>query len=118
MVALPGLDSYSDDQLRELRALSPAFARYETLLKNGISSELHGQRHKAWMKCAAATLLKNAATPDICRYWSDEADAILETAWFDAGLADKPAALFALGKHGAQELNLSSDIDVLIVAEP
>lgn len=70
------------------------------------------------MACAAATLFKTAPTSTVCRFWSDEADAILAAAWRDCGLERRPAALFALGKHGARELNLSSDIDLLVVADP
>jgi glutamate-ammonia-ligase adenylyltransferase len=118
VVALPGLSSYSPEQLRELRAWSPAFARYEQLVQEGLADPLRARRHKAWMSCVGATYFKSAAPSSITLYWSDEADAILRQAWQECGLADKPAALFALGKHGAQELNLSSDIDVLLVADP
>lgn len=67
--------------------------------------------------CVAATVLRTAATADICRFWSDVADEVLREVWNESGMSSTNAALFALGKHGAQELNLSSDIDVLIVAE-
>ena len=118
MVALPRLTSYSPDQLHEVRARSPAFSRYEILLSSGVESLLHARRHQAWLECAAATFLRSSTASDVCQFWSQEADAILRAAWKEAGLGDKSAALFALGKHGAEELNLSSDIDVLIVAEP
>ncbi len=118
VVTLPRLGSYVADQLRLVRSKSPAFSRYENLLLSGVSSALHERRHRAWLECAAATFLKSAPPADVCKFWSQEADEILLAAWSESGLAEKPAALFALGKHGAEELNLSSDIDVLIVAEP
>lgn len=117
MVSLPGLDSYSAADLAKVRAFSSAFVRYESLLNSTAGDSPHHRRHRAWLKCVAATVLKSATPAEICRYWSDIADQILREAWFEAGLEGKPAALFALGKHGAQELNLSSDIDVLVVAE-
>jgi glutamate-ammonia-ligase adenylyltransferase len=44
-------------------------------------------------------------------------DQILATAWKMAKLDAEPLALFALGKLGASELNLSSDVDIVVVKE-
>ncbi len=40
----------------------------------------------------------------------------LEIAMSDSGLARPPFAVLALGKHGGEELNYSSDIDLVLVA--
>src|SRR5690606_29150178 len=78
----------------------------------------HHRRHRAWLGCVAATFHARAPAADICRAWSLTGDEVLRDLWSEAGLDHKSVALFALGKHGAGELNLSSDIDVLVVAEP
>lgn len=119
MVTLPGLDSYTSDQLAHARRASPAFARYERLLVDPACPSLHARRHRAWCECVLATLFETASTETVCAYWSDTADVLLRETWAACGLeAETGAVLVALGKHGARELNLSSDIDVMIVAEP
>ena len=117
MVTLPGLESYTPEQLGQARTLSPAFARYESLLPRIPPADLHAHRHLAWLKCALATFFQTATAAEICEAWSDTADVLLQRAWSESGLDHFDAALFALGKHGARELNLSSDIDVMIVAD-
>ncbi len=118
MVTLPGLETYSADQLTKAGQLSPAFGHYERLLQLTTIEPLHGLRHRAWCECVLATFFNTATTSEICAYWSARADVIVQQAWRETGLHDFEAALFALGKHGAMELNLSSDIDLMIVAEP
>ncbi len=115
MVTLPRLENYSATQLQQARALSPAYARYENLLADGTS--FHARRHRAWMECTLATYFQRATTAEVCAYWTATADTLLREAWGESGLATVDAALFTLGKHGAEELNLSSDIDLMIVAE-
>lgn len=118
VVALPGLDSYSEEQLAMVGSISPAFARYKSLIEDPLVPSTHAVRHRAWCECVAATYLQTASTEAICLYWSQVADEVLKKAWQDSGLDVCEAALFALGKHGAEELNLSSDIDLLIVGDP
>ncbi len=65
-----------------------------------------------------ASNFATATTANVCAYWSAIADEILSAAWREAGLNELDAMLFALGKQGALELNLSSDIDLMLVAEP
>lgn len=117
MVALPRVGAYSESEVAEVRAASPAFARYEELLRNSALDPLHRERHEAWRECVLAEYFKRATTADICAHWSATADRVVRRAWSDAGLDSLACALFALGKQGAEELNLSSDIDVLLVAE-
>ncbi|MFP5518308.1 MAG: glutamine-synthetase adenylyltransferase [Bdellovibrionia bacterium] len=52
----------------------------------------------------------------LCASWSQHADALIHKT-FDYYIKDLPCALFVLGKLGSLELNLSSDIDLMIVAE-
>ena len=117
MVALPGLESYSDEQLFFARGSSQAFARYEKLLDTLDGNSLHAIRHRAWLECVLATFHRTASTRDVCTYWTRIADLILRRVWSECGLGQSDAVMFALGKHGAEELNLSSDIDLLIVSE-
>jgi [glutamine synthetase] adenylyltransferase / [glutamine synthetase]-adenylyl-L-tyrosine phosphorylase len=118
VVALPGLDTYSPEQWERARAVSRALAHYESLLKLPDIETLHARRHRAWMECVMAMYFGTASTKDICSWWSKAADDLLALAWREAGINEYDAVLFALGKHGAEELNLSSDIDVMLVAEP
>lgn len=69
------------------------------------------------MKCTLATYFQTASSEDVCSYWSAVAAELLRKAWRESGLENCDAVLFALGKQGASELNLSSDIDLLIIAE-
>lgn len=118
MVAVPRLESYTPEQLAEASQLSPAFARYRNLLNQPDLGGIHRRRHQAWCEAVAATYFLTASTEDICAHWSDVADELLRAAWFGCGLGKFEALLIALGKQGARELNLSSDIDLLIVGEP
>jgi glutamate-ammonia-ligase adenylyltransferase len=117
VVTLPGLETYSDTQLDTARGASPALARYLQLLADPSTQPLHRQRHRAWCEAVLATYFDKASAADVCAAWSATADHVVEKAWAQSGLSQLPALLVALGKHGAQELNLSSDIDLMIVAE-
>lgn len=118
MVSLPGLDTYTPEQWAEARLKSPALAHYERLLQLNTIDDLHAYRHRSWCECVMATYFATASTKDVCRFWSERADQVLLRAWKETGLDEFDAVLFALGKHGSMELNLSSDIDLLLVAEP
>lgn len=117
MVTLPRLTDYAPTDLARIAGQSPAFAHYGRLLETPTLDPLFAKRHRAWMVCAAATLARGAPAADVCAYWSDVADEILIEAWRQAGLGDLPALLVTLGKHGARELNLSSDVDLMVLAE-
>ncbi len=52
---------------------------------------------------------------DVCLFWSDAADRLLLEAWKQSGCEARGYALLALGKLGSRELNLSSDVDLVIV---
>ena len=118
MVTLPGLDTYSAAELAEVDAQSPAFARYRRMVADHDLDALRARRHRGWTECVAATVLNRASAADVCAFWSHIADDVLSTAWRECGLDQVPALLLAFGKLGAGELNLSSDVDLLIVAEP
>jgi len=118
VVTLPRLSSYTEDELAWARALSPAIHRYLDLLQRPEIDHLHQIRLTAWCECGLATLHNRATAAQVCTFWSQSADRILQRAWQECGLENSEALLLSLGKHGAEELNLSSDLDVMIVARP
>lgn len=123
-VNIKSRQSYSQAQISEMSAFSKAFERYLNLVQQNtpqtLSEILRLERHEAWISCALATFFGTASTADICHYWSQKCDEILQKACDEAqreipGLG--PIALFAFGKLGSEELNMSSDIDVVFVSQ-
>jgi [glutamine synthetase] adenylyltransferase / [glutamine synthetase]-adenylyl-L-tyrosine phosphorylase len=115
-VDVPALTDYSTAELERAKALSPALANY--LNPQAVFGNLARRRHDLWSRAALATLLKKSTPQTITKFWSDSADLFLSEAWASAGLDTLPAVLLGLGKLGAQELNLSSDVDLIVVSEP
>ncbi|RYZ70266.1 MAG: hypothetical protein EOP05_13550, partial [Proteobacteria bacterium] len=100
----------------------PAIERYRTLLAahagslpNSDSAKLRLERHEVWLRCAVATEEDTQSAEEVCRQWSDAADQLILKAWQVSGCESHGYALLALGKLGSQELNLSSDVDLIIV---
>lgn len=86
---------------------------------NKVSEDLRKTRNEAWMKLALAAKENSINPKEICQQWSLAANALLTKAFdvcFDQQKTGK-VALFGLGKLGSLELNLSSDVDLLIVSE-
>ncbi len=112
MVSLPQL----------ARETCPAFTRYSKILERppaapGPGQELRLQRHRLWLEVAEKCWSQPDSAQEVCTQWSHYADQIILKAWEFSGCQDLPLALFALGKLGAQELNISSDVDLMILAE-
>lgn len=59
--------------------------------------------------------MDSASAADVCRFWSDAADRLILEAWKSSGCEARGYALLAMGKLGSRELNLSSDVDLVIV---
>lgn len=122
-MSLPEVSFYSQTQIDELKKFSSVWQRYTDLLlrplpAKDISTELRLQRHQAWLRSAAAEYFQTASTKEICEFWSKTADALITTAYEQTqkNFPDLQLAVFAFGKLGAHELNLSSDIDIMLVA--
>lgn len=81
-----------------------------------IEETLRLSRAEAWSRCALLAKSDLASAPSVCRSWSQDADRLLTEAFNDC-FSDQAIALFALGKLGSNELNLSSDVDILLVAQ-
>lgn len=115
MIELPQLADYSSEELAQ--ADWPALVRYLEILKKKPSTpseSLRVKRHEAWLRCGLATRYDRAEASSICRFWSDRADELIREAWTAAG-GDLQTAILALGKLGSRELNLSSDVDLVLV---
>ncbi|MCB0412228.1 MAG: hypothetical protein KDD22_06860 [Bdellovibrionales bacterium] len=114
------LDSFSEEDLKRACTKSQALDRYLKFLKNSPQSfeqEIRRDRHSYWCEAALNTLLKTAHPREICKSWSQYSDALVEKAWRHFQLDKEPVCLFALGKWGSQELNLSSDIDLILIKD-
>ncbi len=117
-MAIPELSSYQADQIQKVQDFSPISSQYFQFLKkspNGIADEIRLKRHKAWLECICAEFFQTASSEEICRHWSITADEILNEVC--KILAGPHLGLFAYGKLGSQELNLSSDIDLVFVSD-
>ncbi len=120
MVSLPEISDWSADQLLQARQRSPAVDRYLELLNTtpaDFGGKLRIERHRYWTRAALATLHQSHIAQDVCLFWSQAALQILAKAWSHHLLDEENVCLLTMGKLGAQELNLSSDIDVFFVSE-
>jgi glutamate-ammonia-ligase adenylyltransferase len=117
-LTLNPIASYSPEQLAEARRLSPAADRYFSLLDlptQDFNQRLRQKRHRAWLECILATIFKTQSCEVICRYWSAETKKILSECW-DHHQIGSEISLIAMGKLAAEELNLSSDIDIILIS--
>lgn len=76
--------------------------------------QLRKKRHQAWIE-AAQNSLQGLKPLETCRQWSLAADEILKEAFASCFDTEK-YFLIAFGKLGSYELNISSDVDILVVS--
>jgi glutamate-ammonia-ligase adenylyltransferase len=96
----------------------PAIEHYRALITRSpstVSDQLRIDRHREWLRCAIATANDSAPAKDVCEAWSDAAEELIRRAWRESGCEEKGYVLLALGKLGSRELNLSSDVDLILV---
>jgi [glutamine synthetase] adenylyltransferase / [glutamine synthetase]-adenylyl-L-tyrosine phosphorylase len=120
MVTLPRLDSYSDNEIKAAQSRSPACSLYFEIIQKvpkNDSERLRQKKHEQWLQCAMASLFNKASAETICQQWSQDTDKILDQALKLCQLDKAPVAAMALGKLGSNELNLSSDIDLVFIRE-
>ncbi len=113
---LPRLEDYSDSDFDQ--ASWPAIERYRSLIQRAPQTpqdELRINRHRSWLRCALATALEKVSAESICAFWSERADELILKAWTMSGCDKLGYAMLALGKLGSRELNLSSDVDLILV---
>ncbi|MEZ4871752.1 MAG: hypothetical protein R2827_05790, partial [Bdellovibrionales bacterium] len=113
---------YSDKEREELSKYSPAASRYQNIVSKIAGSadpliRLKYRRHQAWLNCAYATYFKTESTKSIASEWSHQTFSILQEASREFELDTGEIGLFAMGKLGSYELNLSSDIDLIWISE-
>jgi [glutamine synthetase] adenylyltransferase / [glutamine synthetase]-adenylyl-L-tyrosine phosphorylase len=140
---VPELESYSEAMIAEASDAWPAIKRYlfivRSNLKPAIESlqriedtekfyrEIRIFRQSEWLNHALAVYFKKLSTELICRSWTRSAEKMISLTWsasgFSAGsisssfsgAASDSVVLIAMGKLGAAELNMSSDIDLILV---
>jgi glutamate-ammonia-ligase adenylyltransferase len=85
---------------------------------NSLSFEdqLRVERNEIWSRWAQAAKENSQPPSDICHSWSEASDILLKKA-YDHCFPNQKVALFALGKLGSKELNLSSDVDLILISE-
>lgn len=96
------------------------FEHYSNIIKRleiSDPSSVYLLRLKTWLNCSAATILGKIPTQEIVRAYSECADTIVKKIWSELELDEEDLGLFALGKLGSGELNLSSDIDLIAVSK-
>lgn len=114
---IPDITQYSESELAAARSW-PAIDLYLRLIEQTPktkSDEIRIQRHHAWLRSALATFHDRTLAENVCRFWSRSADELILKAWKESGCADLGYGLIALGKLGSEELNLSSDVDLVVV---
>ena len=100
--------------------ISPAIERYKKIIQlssSDFKNNLRRERHRHWIHAAENSLNNSHHPKDICLNWSEVTDNIVNKAWEKSELSKFNMSLFALGKWGAKELNLSSDIDFFVISE-
>lgn len=120
MVTVPQLISYSPEELLQASDISPAIRHYLTLIKNTATNPIdifRQRRHRAWVETALSVIFKRCSAEDSCRHWSMATVDLLQQAWIDCELKDENLCMVSMGKLGAEELNLSSDIDLFFVSQ-
>lgn len=115
----------TESEKSEIFRLFPVTSIYWNLCQKPIEavlpSRLRQQKAMDFLSAVAASYLEEFTTEEICRFWSDQAEKRIQIS-LDHGqslLADpKPSwCVFAFGKLGSRELNLSSDVDLIWVSE-
>lgn len=103
-------------ELTRLESLSPAIQRYRKLTENSVW-DIKTQRHFFWNQAAASSILSTHSAKEICQFWSQKTDELLTLALNEISqeLDFHEFAIFAVGKLGSIELNLSSDIDLIVL---
>ncbi len=112
------ISDYSESDLNFAKKYSPAISRYLPLLDKNCETNFEKiiiKRHTHWLESALAQIHDTHSPQEICKYWSIKTNQILNEVW-NLFPDNDELALFALGKLGANELNLSSDIDILLVS--
>lgn len=114
---LKSWSSYTLEEQEKIKARSPASAHYLALLTRSELPSLYRLRYESWLNAVFATEFSSASTEAINTAWSATADELLRQAAQMSGFSNLASTVLALGKLGAGELNLSSDVDLVAIVE-
>ncbi|MEC9283549.1 MAG: hypothetical protein VX642_12600 [Bdellovibrionota bacterium] len=108
---------FSQDQLNELQGHFPAVRSYLQLLKTNSPNldPVKKQRHEEWLRVVGHSYYNSKAQKPLLKRWSD---FIKESLCHELSKQLPELEVFALGKLGAEELNLSSDVDLILIGDP
>lgn len=115
MSSLKSASSYTASEISGAEKFSPALIHYSGF-QFSPDQHRHQIRTSSWMAAALATITDAADAKTVCQSWSETANSLLQQVFLEC-FGNAPVALFALGKLGSQELNLSSDVDLLLIAQ-
>ncbi len=115
----------STQEKSELFRLFPVTQVYWSLsqkpLQSNLANRMRQQKAMDFLSVVAATYFNRNGTQEICAFWSDQAEKRIQIS-LDQSFALLPEpkpkwCVFAFGKLGSRELNLSSDVDLIWVSE-
>jgi glutamate-ammonia-ligase adenylyltransferase len=118
LIELPELNAYSTEELTAAGSNWPAIQRYLGIISQAAKTpadHLRLKRQHSWLRCALSTYFHRNTAEEITLFWSRKSEEFTTEAWQLSESSRWPVAVFALGKLGAEELNLSSDIDLILV---
>lgn len=110
------LEDYSKNEWHDFSQYSYISSTYFHLIHEASTPEKYKQRHRAWLETALASFYNNASSENVLSFWSQSMDQIVAILQKEADLQDEALDLVALGKYGSEVLNLSSDIDILLIS--
>ncbi len=116
-INLPEIISYNPNQINEFTEFSPAGKIYLDLLKNAHLDIIYKIRHEAWLKTALANFHSQSDQQTRSAFWSKAMDSIVIHAFEKFFDVNDEILVLALGKYGSEVLNLSSDIDIILIAD-
>ncbi len=114
---LPSIESYSPEEITGYLKYSSAAQIYFDLLKTESLDHIYKERHESWLKVSLANFYSRVDQQSRSLYWSMSMDQIVQTVFDTYFTKNDCIIVLALGKFGSEVLNLSSDIDIILIAD-
>lgn len=114
---LPELHDYSKDEIQKFSDFSSAGKIYFELLNSEGIEPIFKRRHEAWLRVALANFHNKSDQKARSFHWSKTMDSIVLEAFNKYFTNEDRVLVLALGKYGSEVLNLSSDIDIILIAD-